>query len=39
MVMGSLFQGEFDFELFFTLSLVLSLFLPFVGFTAFPFSK
>jgi hypothetical protein len=34
--MRSLFQGEFDFELFFSLSLVLSLFMPFIGFAASP---
>jgi hypothetical protein len=31
---GSLFQEEFDFELFFALSLVLPLFVPLVGFVA-----
>jgi hypothetical protein len=34
MVRGSLFQGEFDFELFFALSLVLPLFMSLVGFVA-----
>jgi hypothetical protein len=31
--------GEFDFELFFALSLVLPLFMPLVGFTASPSSR
>jgi hypothetical protein len=34
-----LFQGEFDFELFFALSLVLLLFMPLAGFVASPSSR
>jgi hypothetical protein len=36
MVRGRLFQGEFDIELFFALSLVLPLFVPLVDFAASP---
>jgi hypothetical protein len=36
---GGLLAGEFDFELFFALSLVLPLFVPLVGFVASPSSR
>jgi hypothetical protein len=39
MVRGGLFQGEFDFEHFFALSLVLLLFMPLAGFVASPSSR
>jgi hypothetical protein len=39
MVRGSLFQGEFNFELFFTLSLIFPLFVPLVGFATSPSSR